>query len=207
MYMSGDEIRSVYLSFFEEKGHLRLPSSSLLPDDPTLMFTSAGMVQFKPYFLGQAQPPAKRITTVQKCLRTGDLENVGHTSRHHTFFEMLGNFSIGDYFKKEAILWAWELVTQRFKLPPERLWVTIYQDDDESFDIWHNLVGLPENRIVRMGKEDNFWGPPGPTGPCGPCSEIYYDMGEEWPCDDPSKGPAAEGERFREFWNLVFTQY
>jgi len=207
MYMSGNEIRSIYLSFFEEKGHLRLPSSSLLPDDPTLMFTSAGMVQFKPYFLGQAQPPAKRITTVQKCLRTGDLENVGHTSRHHTFFEMLGNFSIGDYFKKEAILWAWELVTQRFKLPPERLWVTIYQDDDESFDIWHNLVGLPENRIVRMGKEDNFWGPPGPTGPCGPCSEIYYDMGEEWPCDDPSKGPAAEGERFREFWNLVFTQY
>jgi len=207
MYMSGDEIRSIYLSFFEEKGHLRLPSSSLLPDDPTLMFTSAGMVQFKPYFLGQAQPPAKRITTVQKCLRTGDLENVGHTSRHHTFFEMLGNFSIGDYFKKEAILWAWELVTQRFELPPERLWVTIYQDDDESFDIWHNLVGLPENRIVRMGKEDNFWGPPGPTGPCGPCSEIYYDMGEEWPCDDPSKGPAAEGERFREFWNLVFTQY
>lgn len=207
MYMSGDEIRSIYLSFFEEKGHLRLPSSSLLPDDPTLMFTSAGMVQFKPYFLGQAQPPAKRITTVQKCLRTGDLENVGHTSRHHTFFEMLGNFSIGDYFKKEAILWAWELVTQRFKLPPERLWVTIYQDDDESFDIWHNLVGLPENRIVRMGKEENFWGPPGPTGPCGPCSEIHYDMGEEWPCDDPSKGPAAEGERFREFWNLVFTQY
>jgi len=207
MYMSGDEIRSVYLSFFEEKGHLRLPSSSLLPDDPTLMFTSAGMVQFKPYFLGQAQPPAKRITTVQKCLRTGDLENVGHTSRHHTFFEMLGNFSIGDYFKKEAILWAWELVTQRFKLPPERLWVTIYQDDDESFDIWHNLVGLPENRLVRMGKEENFWGPPGPTGPCGPCSEIHYDMGEEWPCDDPSKGPAAEGERFREFWNLVFTQY
>jgi alanyl-tRNA synthetase len=207
MYMSGDEIRSTYLTFFEERGHLRVPSSSLLPDDPTLMFTSAGMVQFKPYFLGQAEPPSRRLTTVQKCLRTGDLENVGHTSRHHTFFEMLGNFSVGDYFKKEAITWAWELVTDKFQLPPERLWVTIYQDDEESFDIWHNIIGLPENRIVRMGKEDNFWGPPGPTGPCGPCSEIYYDMGEEWPCDDPSKGPAAEGERFREFWNLVFTQY
>lgn len=207
MYMTGDEIRSTYLNFFEDRGHLRVPSSSLLPDDPTLMFTSAGMVQFKPYFLGQAEPPNKRLTTVQKCLRTGDLENVGHTSRHHTFFEMLGNFSVGDYFKKEAITWAWELITERFQLPPDRLWVTIYQDDDESFEIWHNVVGIPENRIVRMGKEDNFWGPPGPTGPCGPCSEIYYDMGEEWPCDDPSKGPAAEGERFREFWNLVFTQY
>jgi len=120
---------------------------------------------------------------------------------------MLGNFSIGDYFKKEAILWAWELVTQRFKLPPERLWVTIYQDDDESFDIWHNLVGLPENRIVRMGKEENFWGPPGPTGPCGPCSEIHYDMGEEWPCDDPSKGPAAEenGSASSGIWSLPNT--
>ncbi|NPV88371.1 alanine--tRNA ligase [Coprothermobacteraceae bacterium] len=207
MYMSSDEIRERFLNYFKERGHLHLPSSSLIPDDPTLLFTSAGMVQFKPYFLGQAEPPATRITTVQKCLRTGDLENVGKTSRHHTFFEMLGNFSVGDYFKKEAIPWAWDLVTKGFGLPEDRLWVTIYEEDDEAFEIWNKVVGVPAERIVRMGKEDNFWGPPGPTGPCGPCSEIYYDMGEEWPCDDPSKGPAATGERFREFWNLVFMQY
>lgn len=205
--MSGDEIRESFLEFFEKKGHKRIPSSSLIPDDPTLLFTSAGMVQFKPYFLGKKEPPFDSATTVQKSFRTSDLENVGRTTRHHTFFEMLGNFSFGRYFKEKAIEFAWELVTEVWKLPIDRLWVSIYEEDEETYEIWNKKIGVPDSRIVRMGKDDNFWGPPGPTGPCGPCTEIHFDMGEDWPCDHPELGPASECERFREFWNLVFMQY
>ncbi len=200
--LSGDEIRSEFLKFFEKKGHKVLPSASLIPDDPQLMFTVAGMVPFKPIFWGKVEPVYTRVTTCQKCLRTTDIENVGRTPRHHTFFEMLGNFSFGDYFKREAIEWAWEFVTKVLKIPEERLWVTIYEKDDESFKIWNEIVGLPEEKIVRMGKEDNFWGPAGPTGPCGPDSEIHYLL-------DPScKGcsPKTHEDKFLEIWNLVFTE-
>jgi alanyl-tRNA synthetase len=173
---SGKEIREAFLKFFEEKGHVRVKSSPLIPqNDPTLLFTNAGMVQFKDYFLGREKPPFKRATSCQKCMRAGgkhnDLENVGKTGRHHTFFEMLGNFSFGDYFKKEAILFAWELVTEVFKLPEERLFVSVYEKDNEAFEIWNKLVGIPENKIYRLGEKDNFWAM-GDTGPCGPCSEI-----------------------------------
>lgn len=205
--LSGDEIRESFLEFFEKNGHKRLPSSSLIPDDPTLLFTTAGMVQFKPYFLGKKEPPFDSATTVQKSFRTSDLENVGRTTRHHTFFEMLGNFSFGRYFKEGAITFAWQLITEVWKLPVDRLWVSIYEDDEEAYEIWNKKIGVPDSRIVRMGKDDNFWGPPGPTGPCGPCTEIHFDMGEDWPCEHPELGPASECERFREFWNLVFMQY
>ena len=200
--LSGDEIRSEFLKFFESKGHKVLPSASLIPDDPQLMFTVAGMVPFKPIFWGKVEPVYKRVTTCQKCLRTTDIENVGRTPRHHTFFEMLGNFSFGDYFKREAIEWAWEFVTKVLEIPEDRLWVTIYEEDDESFKIWNEIIGLPKEKIVRMGKEDNFWGPAGPTGPCGPDSEIHYLL-------DPScKGcsPKTHEDKFLEIWNLVFTE-
>ncbi|HEY83430.1 MAG TPA: alanine--tRNA ligase [Dehalococcoidia bacterium] len=204
--MTSDEVRKAYLDFFAEKGHDIVPSSSLIPHgDPTLLFTSAGMVQFKDYYLGIAVPPNPRLASCQKCFRTTDIESVGDAS-HLTFFEMLGNFSIGDYFKKEAISWAWEFVTQRLKLEPERLWATIYLDDDESFQYWLE-TGVPEERILRFGEEDNFWGPAGDSGPCGPCSEIHYDFGEEVGCGKPTCRPNCGCARFSEIWNLVFTQY
>ncbi|MFQ6121663.1 MAG: alanine--tRNA ligase [Dehalococcoidales bacterium] len=204
--MTSDELRTAFLKFFEEKGHTVIPSSSLIPHgDPTLLFTSAGMVQFKSYFLGEEVPPNPRLATCQKCFRTTDIESVGN-HKHLTFFEMLGNFSIGDYFKKEAIAWGWEFVTQWLKLEPERLWATIYLDDDESFGYWRE-TGVPEQKILRFGEEDNFWGPAGDSGPCGPCSEIHYDLGEEVGCGKPSCAPNCECGRFSEIWNLVFTQY
>ncbi|QSZ26549.1 alanine--tRNA ligase [Aceticella autotrophica] len=201
-----NELREKYLSFFESKGHLRLPSFSLIPkNDKSLLLINAGMAPLKPYFTGKEIPPSKRITTCQKCIRTPDIERVGKTARHGTFFEMLGNFSFGDYFKKEAILWAWEFVTKELRLPEERLWVTIYEKDDEAFEIWNKIVGLPAGKIVRMGKEDNFWEIG--IGPCGPCSEIYFDRGEDKGCGKPECGIGCDCDRFIEFWNLVFTQF
>lgn len=203
-YMSSNEIREKYLKFFESKGHKITPSASLVPSDSSILLTIAGMVPFKPIFLGQVKSSLKRAVSSQKCIRTNDIENVGKTARHHTFFEMLGNFSFGDYFKEDAIKWAWEFFTEVIGFPEEKLWVSIFKDDDESYDIWHNLIGLPEKRIVRLGEEDNFW-KVGPTGPCGPCSEIYIDLGEE----KASKGGGGVGvdERYLELWNLVFMQY
>ncbi|ADQ04685.1 alanyl-tRNA synthetase [Caldicellulosiruptor owensensis OL] len=204
--MATDEIREKFLQFFESKGHLRLPSFSLIPkNDKSLLLINAGMAPLKPYFLGIEEPPRRRITTCQKCIRTPDIDRVGKTARHATFFEMLGNFSFGDYFKREAIIWAWEFVTEVLKLPRERLWVTIYEEDDEAFEIWHKEVGLEPQRIKRMGKEDNFWEIG--TGPCGPCSEIYFDRGEDKGCGKPTCGIGCDCDRFVEFWNLVFTQF
>jgi alanyl-tRNA synthetase len=204
--MTGDEFRQSFLSFFEEKGHRVIPGSSLIPHgDPTLLLTSAGMVQFKPYFLGEAAPPCPRLASCQKCFRTTDIEVVGDTA-HLTFFEMLGNFSVGDYFKEKAIGWAWEFVTGRLGLSPERLWITVYLNDDEAFSLWRKL-GIPENRILRFGEDDNFWGPAGDSGPCGPCSEIHYDFGAGVGCDKPSCQPNCDCGRFSEIWNLVFVQY
>jgi alanyl-tRNA synthetase len=204
--VTGDELRSLFLSFFEEKGHQIVPSSSLIPqDDPTLLLTSAGMVPFKPYYLGEKKPPHPRLTSCQKCFRTTDIEAVGDPT-HLTFFEMLGNFSIGDYFKREAISWGWEFVTRCLKLEPARLWITIYLDDDESFGYWRE-IGIPAERILRFGEEDNFWGPVGNSGPCGPCSEILYDLGEHAGCGKPTCAPDCSCGRFSEIWNLVFTQY
>ncbi len=204
--MTSDEIRAAFLDFFEGKGHKIIPSSSLIPKgDPTLLLTSAGMVQFKPYFLGEAIPPNHRLVSCQKCFRTTDIELVGDP-RHLTFFEMLGNFSVGDYFKQEAINWAWEFITRHLGLPPQRLWITIFLDDDESFHHWRK-AGVPEERILRFGEKDNFWGPAGDSGPCGPCSEIFYDFGEEVGCGKASCAPNCDCGRFFEFWNLVFTQY
>ncbi len=194
------------MSFFEGKGHKIISSSSLIPQgDPTLLLTTAGMVQFKSYFLGEAVPPNRRLVSCQKCFRTTDIEAVGD-STHLTFFEMLGNFSIGDYFKQEIIGWAWEFVTQQLNLPPQHLWITIFLDDEESFHYWQKL-GVPEHRILRLGEQDNFWGPAGNSGPCGPCSEILYDFGEEFGCRKPSCAPGCDCGRFSEIWNLVFTQY
>jgi alanyl-tRNA synthetase len=221
MFLSGADIRDRFISYFRDKrGHQHLPSSSLIPDNPTLLLTSAGMVQFVPIFLGQAAPlDPPRAVTAQKCARAGgkdsDIENVGRTARHHSFFEMMGNFSFGDYFKKEVIPWAWEFVTKELKLEPERLSVSIFRGDeelspdDEAFEIWHHKVGVPADRIFRMSKKDNFWGPPGPTGPCGPCSEIYYDRGIKYACsDDPSRCGIGkcECDRYMEIWNLVFME-
>lgn len=209
--MKSTELRNLFLEFFKKKGHTVKPSDWLIPaNDPTLLFTTAGMVQFKPLFAG-APLEFKRAATVQKCLRAGgkgsDLENVGKTLRHHTFFEMLGNFSFGDYFKEEAIAWGWEFITQVLKMDPEKIWVSIYQDDDEAFDLWTKGVSFPKERIVRMGDEDNFWGPAGSSGACGPCSEIYYDLGPERGSGKKDANPATDDERFLEFWNLVFPQY
>jgi len=205
MWMKSSEIRQSFLDFFESKGSRVLPSSSLVPDDPTLLLTAAGMVQFKPIFLGETKVSFSRATTVQKCLRTTDIENVGKTARHLTFFEMLGNFSFGDYFKKEAIEWAWEYVTEHLRLPLDKLCVTIYEDDDEAFEIWRDVVDLSEDKIFRMG-EDNFWSA-GPTGPCGPSSEIMYDLGADFGCGEAGCTVGCDCDRFLELWNLVFMQY
>lgn len=207
-YMTGHEIRESFLKFFESKNHTILPSASLIPNDPQLMFTVAGMVPFKPIFWGKIEPTYPRVATCQKCVRTVDIDNVGRTPRHHTFFEMLGNFSFGDYFKKEAIKWAWEYITEVLKIPEEKLWVSVYHDDDEAYEIWRNDVGISEKRIVRLGKDDNWWGPAGPTGPCGPSSEIFVDTGRTENCPDVENcSPACDCGRFLEFWNLVFTEY
>jgi len=202
--MTGNEIRKSFLDFFAKKQHLVLPSSSLIPqDDPTLLIIGAGMAPFKPFFTGKMQPPSPRITTCQKCVRTGDIENVGRTARHHTYFEMLGDFSFGDYFKKEIIPWAWEWLTEELELPKDKLWVTIHTKDDEAFDIWTKDVGFPAERIVRL--EDNFWDIG--SGPCGPDSEIHIDLGPERGCGKPTCGPGCDCDRFLEIWNLVFTQF
>lgn len=201
--MTGNELREKYLQFFASKDHLVLPSYSLIPEnDPTLLMVGAGMAPFKPFFTGKMKPPHPRITTSQKCVRTGDIENVGKTARHHTFFEMLGNFSFGDYFKREAIAWAWEFITKHLEIPEEQLWVTIYPDDEEAFDIWTKEVGVNPKRVVKL--EDNFWeiGP----GPCGPCSEIYVDLGPERGCSDNCV-LGCDCDRYLEIWNLVFTQF
>ena len=201
-----NEIREKYLKFFESKGHLRLPSFSLVPvNDTSLLLINSGMAPLKPYFVGSKVPPRKRVTTCQKCIRTPDIENVGKTARHGTFFEMLGNFSFGDYFKKEATSWAWEFITKELQLPLDKLWVSIYENDDEAFEIWTKQVGVDPSRIVRMGKEDNFWEIG--TGPCGPCSEIYFDLGEERGCGKPDCKVGCDCDRYIEFWNLVFTQF
>ncbi|MBP5256080.1 MAG: alanine--tRNA ligase [Clostridia bacterium] len=201
-----NELREAYLSFFESKGHLRHKSFPLVPqNDKSVLLINAGMTPLKKYFTGELEPPCHRMTTCQKCIRTPDIERVGITARHGTYFEMLGNFSFGDYFKKEAIPWAWEFVTKVIDLPVEKLWATIYEEDDEAFDIWTKDVGLSPDRIVRLGKEDNFW--EHGSGPCGPCSEIYFDRGEEFGCGKPDCKPGCDCDRYMEFWNLVFTQF
>lgn len=208
--MLSSEIRESFLKFFESKGCLIAPSDSVVPDDPTLLFTSAGMVQFKPYFVGERVPPRTRMTTSQKCLRTGDLDIVGTTAYHHTFFEMLGNFSFGDYFKEEAITWAWEFLTGVLKLDPASLWVTVYLNDDEAAELWIK-TGMPKERIVRLGEKSNYWPSnapsAGPNGPCGPCSEIFFDYGADKGCQTSACGPDCDCGRFMEIWNLVFMQY
>lgn len=202
-HLSGSEIRQKFLDFYAQRRHKILPSASLVPEDPTVLLTIAGMLPFKPIFLGQRSPQFERATTSQKCIRTNDIENVGRTARHHTFFEMLGNFSFGDYFKEQAIVWGWELSTQGFGLPPEQLVVSVFEEDDEAFALWRDKIGVPEARIKRLGSDDNFW-VSGPTGPCGPCSEIYYDF-------HPERGDEnidlEDDTRFIEFYNLVFMQY
>lgn len=201
-----NEIREKYLSFFESKGHLRLKSASLVPQgDKSILIINSGMAPLKAYFSGQETPPKERATSCQKCIRTPDIENVGKTARHGTFFEMLGNFSFGDYFKNEAIAWAWEFCTKVLELPEDKLWPSVYYEDDEAFDIWHKEIGLPEDRIVRMGKEDNFWEIG--LGPCGPSSEIYFDRGPHRGCGKPDCKVGCSCDRFIEFWNLVFTQF
>ncbi len=211
--LTGTQIREAFLKFFAEKHQSTIvKSSSLVPDNPTVLLTTAGMLQFVPYFLGYEECPyePKRITTCQKCARAGgkdsDIENVGRTPRHHTFFEMLGNFSFGDYYKDEVIPWAWDFVTNYLHLDPNRLYITIYKDDDEAFDIWHNKVGIPAEKIFRKGKKDNFWGPVSDVGSCGPCSEIHYDLGEELKCCDDCSVATCECDRWVEIWNLVFTE-
>jgi len=202
-YLSGSEIREKFLEFYAKRQHQILPSASLVPEDPTVLLTIAGMLPFKPIFLGQKTPEFNRATTSQKCIRTNDIENVGRTARHHTFFEMLGNFSFGDYFKEQAIAFAWELSTKIFNLPPERLIVSVFQEDDEAFAIWRDQIGIPPHRIQKMGADDNFW-TSGPTGPCGPCSEIYYDFHPEL---GDKNIDLEDDTRFIEFYNLVFMQY
>lgn len=203
--LSGKEIREKYLSFFERKMHKVYESASLIPDDPTMLLTIAGMVPFKPFFLGYKEPPYTRIASCQKCIRTNDIENVGRTARHHTFFEMLGNFAFGDYFKEEAILFAWEFITEELKMPKDNLWISVYEDDDESIKIWNEKAGVSLDRIVRLGASSNFWSA-GPTGSCGPCSEIYVDLGESRGCGPDCK-LGCDCDRFLEIWNLVFTEY
>src|SRR6201996_2303177 len=205
-----NEIRSHFLNFFKDNGHEVVPSSSLVPrNDPTLMFTNAGMVQFKNVFTGVERRAYHRATTSQKCVRAGgkhnDLDNVGYTARHHTFFEMLGNFSFGDYFKERAIELAWELLTKEFALPVDKLLVTVYAEDDEAHGLWKRIAGLPDEKIIRIPTADNFWSM-GDTGPCGPCSEIFYDHGEHIPGGPPGS-PDEDGDRFVEIWNLVFMQF
>src|SRR5450755_3324649 len=215
--MKAADIRSKFLEYFAANGHTIVPSAPLVPaNDPTLLFTNSGMVQFKDVFLGTEQRSYVRAADVQRCLRAGgkhnDLENVGYTARHHTFFEMLGNWSFGDYFKRDAIKFAWELLTKDYGLPPEKLWATVYIDDDEAYDIWTREIGLPAERVVRIGDNkgaqyasDNFW-QMADTGPCGPCTEIFYDHGAEIPGGPPGS-PDEDGDRFIEIWNLVFMQF
>ena len=201
-----NEIRDMFRDFFVSKGHYAGGSASLIPrNDKSLLIINSGMAPLKPYFAGVETPPKKRMTTCQKCIRTNDIENVGKTARHGTFFEMLGNFSFGDYFKKESLQWGWEFCTEWLHMPEEKLWATIYEDDDEAFEIWRDIIGMPEERIVRLGKEDNFWEIG--LGPCGPCSEIYYDRGPEWGCGKPDCKPGCDCDRYLEFWNHVFTQF
>jgi alanyl-tRNA synthetase len=210
MSMNSAQIRDAFLNYFAERGHEKVPSSSMIPgNDPTLLFTNAGMVPFKDVFLGTDKRRYNKATSAQRCLRAGgkhnDLENVGYTARHHTFFEMMGNFSFGDYFKKQAIQYAWDFLTKELKLPAEKLWVTVFTEDDEAYDIWAKDIGVPENRISRIGEKDNFWSM-GDTGPCGPCSEVFYDHGAEvW--GGPPGTPEEDGDRYIEIWNLVFMQY
>ena len=205
-YMGLNEIREKFLTFFESKEHLRLPSFSLIPQgDKSLLLINSGMAPLKPYFTGEQEPPRRRVTTCQKCIRTGDIENVGKTARHGTFFEMLGNFSFGDYFKKEAIAWSWEFLTEVMELDPNRLYPSIYEDDDEAFEIWNKQIGIPAERIFRFGKEDNFW--EHGSGPCGPCSEIYYDRGEKYGCGKPGCTVGCDCDRYMEVWNNVFSQF
>lgn len=202
------DLRNSFIEFFREREHRIIHSSPLIPkDDPTLLFTTAGMVQFKPMFAGTIPLEYRRAASIQKCLRTSDLENVGRTKRHCTFFEMLGNFSFGDYFKKEAIRFAWEFSTEVLKLPKEKIWVSIFENDDEAFAIWKNDIGVPAERIVRLGKADNFWGPAGDSGACGPCSELYIDKGESLGCGKKDCKPGCDCERYMEYWNLVFNQF
>src|SRR5215470_8328876 len=207
---TANDIRRLFLDYFKREGHEIVPSSPLVPrNDPTLMFTNAGMVQFKNVFTGAEKRDYVRASTAQKCVRAGgkhnDLENVGYTARHHTFFEMLGNFSFGDYFKERAIDLAWRLVTKEYGLAKDKLLVTVFSEDDEAFGLWKKIAGLPESRIIRIPTSDNFWAM-GDTGPCGPCSEIFYDHGEQLPGGPPGS-PDAEGDRFIEIWNLVFMQF
>ena len=205
-YHGLNELREMFLSFFESKGHLRLPSFSLVPqNDKSILLINAGMTPMKPWFKGEEEPPRRRVCTCQKCIRTGDIENVGKTSRHGTYFEMLGNFSFGDYFKHEAIAWSWEFLTEVVGLEPDRLYPSIYLDDDEAFDIWNKEVGIPAERIFRFGKEDNFW--EHGSGPCGPCSEIYYDRGPEYGCGKPGCTVGCDCDRYIEIWNNVFSQF
>ena len=207
-YYGLNELREMFLTFFESKGHLRLPSFPLVPEnDPSLLLINAGMAPMKPWFKGEEEPPRRRVCTCQKCIRTGDIENIGHTARHGTYFEMLGNFSFGDYFKHEAIAWTWEFLTDPkwVGLEKDRLYPSVYQEDDEAFNIWRDEVGIPEDRIYRMGKEDNFW--EHGSGPCGPCSEVYYDRGEKFGCGSPDCKPGCDCDRYMEVWNNVFTQF
>ncbi|HEU4725444.1 MAG TPA: alanine--tRNA ligase-related protein, partial [Candidatus Eisenbacteria bacterium] len=211
---TSNELRRTFVDFFKDRRHPHLPMAPLVPlDDPTLLFTSAGMVPFKPYYSSPLPPPTRRAVTVQRCLRLTDIENVGVTVRHATFFEMLGNFSFGDYFKKDAIQFAWELLTKVYKLPGEKLWATVYETDDEAFELWTRVIGLPKERVVRIGdkpggqkyQSDNFW-QMADTGPCGPCSEIFYDRGPGIAGGPPGSAD-ADGDRYTEIWNLVFMQF
>ncbi|MDR0357456.1 MAG: alanine--tRNA ligase, partial [Clostridiales Family XIII bacterium] len=201
-----NELRELFKDFYVNKGHFPHASFSVVPEnDKSLLLINSGMAPMKPYFSGAKKPPSKRMTTCQKCIRTGDLENVGHTDRHGTFFEMMGSFSFGDYFKRESLVWGWEFITQVLEMPEDRLWASIYEDDDEAYDIWKNDVGIDPSRILRMGKEDNFWEIG--TGPCGPCSEVYYDRGEDYGCGRADCRPGCDCDRYVEFWNHVFTQF
>ena len=213
-YYGLNELREMFLHFFETKGHLRLPSFSLIPqNDASLLLINSGMAPMKPFFTGEQEPPRNRVTTCQKCIRTGDIENIGHTARHGTYFEMLGNFSFGDYFKTEAIHWAWEFLTspEWVGLDPNRLYPSVFAGnettpaDDEAFRIWHEEIGIPEDRIFKFGKEDNFW--EHGSGPCGPCSEIYYDRGEKYGCGKPGCTVGCDCDRYMEVWNVVFSQF
>ena len=201
-----NELRKMFLDFFESKGHLVMKSFSLVPhNDNSLLLINAGMAPLKPYFTGQEIPPRTRVATCQKCIRTGDIENIGKTARHGTFFEMLGNFSFGDYFKREAIHWSWEFLTEVVGLEADRLYPSVYLEDDEAFDIWNKEMGIPAERIFKFGKEDNFW--EHGAGPCGPCSEIYYDRGAKYGCGKPGCTVGCECDRYIEIWNNVFTQF
>ena len=207
-YHGLNELRELFLQFFETKGHLRLPSFSLVPqNDKSILLINAGMTPMKPWFKGEEEPPRRRVCTCQKCIRTGDIENVGKTARHGTYFEMLGNFSFGDYFKHEAIAWSWEFLTspQWVGLEPDRLYPSVFESDDEAWNIWHDEIGIPAERIFRFGKEDNFW--EHGSGPCGPCSEIYYDRGPEYGCGKPGCTVGCDCDRYIEIWNNVFSQF